>query len=313
MATFTYTKPTVGGSEDTWGTTLNANWDALGTFLGSLDSAELAVLDGITSSTAELNLLDGVTVTLADITSTAAELNLLDGVTATTAEINYLSGVTGAIQTQIDNIPTAVELTQAQVEDDTSTVFGQVSGERLGQSVTANLDAFATGAPGAPRILGKALAAPADVPTITVSAADTVVRVGSAALGLGYVAGTTSTTGLLVVGATFTVSQAYSGSLRFYATQTSQYTGGGSGSSTSSMYLRKNGVTISSVFTVSGNLTGSGTADRSFDSAVASGDVFEWVHSNSGVGISRISDVEIGGSDLYVAALPMIKASESPF
>jgi len=317
MATFTYTNPTVGGSQDTWGTTLNANWDALGTFLGSLDSAELAVLDGITSTTAELNLLDGVTVTLADVTSTAAELNLLDGVTATTAEINYLSGVTGAIQTQLDNIPTAVELTQVQVEDDTSTVFGQVSGERLNQSVNANLDAFATGATGAPRILGKALAAPADVPTITVSAADTVVRAGSAALGLGYVAGTTSTTGsTYVVGATFTVSQAYSGSLRFYATQTSQYTGSSeSGSSTSSMYLRKNGVTISSVFTLSSG-TGSGStanATRSFDSAIASGDVFEWMHENSGVGISKISDVEIGGSDLYVAALPMIKASESPF
>lgn len=157
MTAFTYTKPTVGGSEDTWGTTLNANWDALGAFLGSLDSAELAVLDGITSTTAELNLLDGVTVTLADITSTAAELNLLDGVTATTAEINYLSGVTGAIQTQIDNIPQPPELTQVQVEDDTSTVFGQVSGERLGQALNASLDALATGATGAPRIALKAL------------------------------------------------------------------------------------------------------------------------------------------------------------
>jgi hypothetical protein len=60
MAAFTYTKPTVGGSEDTWGTTLNANWDALGTFLGALDSTELAVLDGITATTAELNSLDGI-------------------------------------------------------------------------------------------------------------------------------------------------------------------------------------------------------------------------------------------------------------
>ena len=209
------------------------------------------------------------------------------------------------------------ELTQVQVEDDTSTVFGQVSGQRLAQAVNANLDTFATGGTGAPRILGRALAAPADVPTITVSAADTVVRAGSAALGLGYVEGTTSTTGsTYVVGATFTVSQAYSGSLRFYATQTSQYTGGSeSGSATSSMYLRKNGVTISSVFTLSsGTGPGStGTAARSFDSAIASGDVFEWMHSNSGFGVSRISDVEIGGSDLYVAATPMIKASESPF
>jgi len=134
MATFSYTKPTVGGSEDTWGDTLNANWDAIGTFLGSLDSTELAVLDGITASTAELNLLDGVTVTLSDITATAAELNLLDGVTASTAEINYLDGVTSSIQTQIDNIPQPPELTQVQVEDDTSTVFGQVSGQRLAQA-----------------------------------------------------------------------------------------------------------------------------------------------------------------------------------
>ena len=86
MTTFTYTKPTIGGSEDTWGDTLNANWDAIAAFIGPLDSTELAVLDGITASTAELNLLDGVT--------------------ATTAEINYLSGVTSAVQGQIDNIVT---------------------------------------------------------------------------------------------------------------------------------------------------------------------------------------------------------------
>ena len=138
MATFTYTKPTVGGSEDTWGDTLNANWDAVAAFIGSLDSAELAVLDGITASTAELNLLDGVTVTLADITATAAELNLLDGVTATTAEINYLSGVTSAIQDQIDTKAPDNELTQVEVEDDTSTVFGQVSGQRLAQAFNAS-------------------------------------------------------------------------------------------------------------------------------------------------------------------------------
>ena len=237
--------------------------------------------------------------------------------TVDATEVSYLNGVTSSIQTQFDNISQPPELTQVQVEDDTSTVFGQVSGERLAQANSAGLSDLAAGAVGAPRILGKALAGPADVPTITVSAADTVVRAGSAALGLGYVGGTETTTGsTYVVGATFTVSQAYSGSLRFYATQTSQYTGSSeSGSTTSRMYLRKNGVTISSVFTLSSG-TGSGStanATRSFDSAVASGDVFEWMHSNSGVGTSRISDVEIGGSDLYVAALPMIKASESPF
>jgi len=87
MAAFTYTAPTVGGSADTWGATLNTNWSNLSTFLGSLDSAELAVLDGITADTAELNLLDGVT-------ATTAELNILAGVTADASEINILHDVT---------------------------------------------------------------------------------------------------------------------------------------------------------------------------------------------------------------------------
>ena len=100
MAAFTYTAPTVGGSENTWGTTLNQNWADLSTFLGSLDSADLAVLDGLTASTAELNILDGVTASTAElnildgVTASTAELNILDGVTATAAELNILHDVT---------------------------------------------------------------------------------------------------------------------------------------------------------------------------------------------------------------------------
>jgi hypothetical protein len=114
-------------------------------------TAELNILTGVTATTAELNLLDGVTLVLADVTATAAELNildgvtastaelnLLDGVTATTEEINYLSGVTSTIQTQLNAKAPDNELTQLEVEDDTSTVFGQVSGERLAQAVVAN-------------------------------------------------------------------------------------------------------------------------------------------------------------------------------
>ena len=84
MATVNYswTLPTVGGSEDTWGTTLNTLWTDLDTLLGGTNATEFAILDGATVSTAELNLLDGVT--------------------ATTAEINYVDGVTSNIQTQID-------------------------------------------------------------------------------------------------------------------------------------------------------------------------------------------------------------------
>jgi hypothetical protein len=74
MASFTYTAPVVGGSESTWGTTLNQNWADLSTFLGSLDSAELAVLDGLTASTAELNYVDGVTSAIQTQLGTKAPL-----------------------------------------------------------------------------------------------------------------------------------------------------------------------------------------------------------------------------------------------
>lgn len=102
MATTNYSwnLPIVGGSEDTWGTDLNANWTALDTLLGGTNATEFAILDGATVSTAELNLLDGVTWTLTDynaLTATATELNLLDGVTALTGADNVL--VTGTAGT----------------------------------------------------------------------------------------------------------------------------------------------------------------------------------------------------------------------
>ena len=91
MTAFTYATPTVGGSEDTWGTTLNANWTALGAFIGSLDSTELAVLDGITATTAELNYVDGVTSPLqAQINAKAA---------STAASIATSINLTGAAST----------------------------------------------------------------------------------------------------------------------------------------------------------------------------------------------------------------------
>ena len=103
MATTNYSwvLPTVGGSEDSWGTELNTVLTAIDTLLGGTNATEFAILDGATVSTAELNLLDGVT-------ATTAELNTLDGITATVTELNYVDGVTSAIQTQLDaKAPTA--------------------------------------------------------------------------------------------------------------------------------------------------------------------------------------------------------------
>lgn len=88
--TISITKPTVGGSENTWGATVNTALDDV-----------VDVLNGNTASTPDLTAgswkVGGVAVT-----STAAELNILDGVTATTTQLNYVDGVTSNIQTQID-------------------------------------------------------------------------------------------------------------------------------------------------------------------------------------------------------------------
>lgn len=79
-----WSKPTVGGSEDTWGATINTTLDAIDTLVGPITAAEIAKLDGLTSSTAELNKLTGAT--------------------STTAELNFVTGVTSSIQTQFNTI-----------------------------------------------------------------------------------------------------------------------------------------------------------------------------------------------------------------
>jgi len=76
---YSFVKPEVGASEDTWGGKLNTNWDDLDTLLGGVDATEFAILNGATVTTAELNILYGVT-------ATAAELNYVDITTLGTSE-----------------------------------------------------------------------------------------------------------------------------------------------------------------------------------------------------------------------------------
>lgn len=77
------TKPTVGGSEDTWGATVNTGLDTI-----------VDALNG-TSGTVAPNLS----------TLTVGGVN----VTATATELSYSAGVTSAIQAQIDTKQTQID------------------------------------------------------------------------------------------------------------------------------------------------------------------------------------------------------------
>ena len=99
--TVSITKPTIGGSENTWGTTNNQALDDI-----------VAVLNGTTASTPNLTA-GSFKVSGTAVTSVAADLNILSGAAAagvTATEFGHLNGVTSAIQTQLDAIsvpPTA--------------------------------------------------------------------------------------------------------------------------------------------------------------------------------------------------------------
>jgi hypothetical protein len=86
----TLTKPTVGGSDGTWGTTINNTLDAVANYL----DGDSEITPDLTSGSWKIS---GTAVT-----ATAAQINLLSSLTATATELNYTDGVTSSIQTQLD-------------------------------------------------------------------------------------------------------------------------------------------------------------------------------------------------------------------
>lgn len=80
---YSFNKPTINGSENTWGSDLNGNWD-------SVDS-----------------ILYGGTAIQPNLVAGAWQVGGV-AVTSTAAELNYVSGVTSGIQAQINTkAPTA--------------------------------------------------------------------------------------------------------------------------------------------------------------------------------------------------------------
>ena len=82
------TKPTVGGSEDTWGTTVNTGLDAI-----------VSEINNNADGTNQISPNIGGTVVTAD----GAEINKLDGLSTTAAELGALAG-TGVTVTNVTNL-----------------------------------------------------------------------------------------------------------------------------------------------------------------------------------------------------------------
>jgi len=115
---------------------------------GTLTSAELDILDGVTASTSEINILAG-------LTSTTAELNKLDGYTGSVTELNYLKslydtgvtsteydyldGVTSNIQTQLNSKLTAETTTSIQITNSGGDPRNVVYTDEEGNDTTLDL------------------------------------------------------------------------------------------------------------------------------------------------------------------------------
>lgn len=151
--------PVEGADDDVWGGFLNANWTALDTRLfsgtiGADTTGNAATATSATSATSATLAADATKLETARTLTIGGTGKTFDGsanVTWTLGEV----GVTLASQVEAeagtDNTkfmtplrtaeaiaalaPAPAELSEAQATDDISTVFGQVSGQRLSQAV----------------------------------------------------------------------------------------------------------------------------------------------------------------------------------
>jgi microcystin-dependent protein len=146
MAAFTYTAPTVGGSSDTWGTTLNTNWSNLSTFLGSLDSAELATLDGVDTSGTGFGFVPqgGIIMWSGSVASIPSGWHLCNGSNSTPdLRDRFVVGAGSTYAPDDTGGADSVTLTEAQMPSHTHSFSGTTSTK----SLTGNINFGGNGIP----------------------------------------------------------------------------------------------------------------------------------------------------------------------
>ena len=113
------TKPTVGGSEDTWGATINT---ALDTIVDAANGTSGTIAPDLST----------LTINGTDVSADAGELNILDGATVTTDELNVLDGDTAATSTTVAGADRVVlndngTMKQVAMTDINTYISGQAS------------------------------------------------------------------------------------------------------------------------------------------------------------------------------------------
>ena len=162
--------------------------------------------------------------------------------------------------------------------------------------------AITEGAASAPRIVGKAATKFADMPVLTVSAADTQNIIYGVTSTLGTTA-TTSTSYVTARTITFDAVAKHTGTARFKASHRTT----GSFGNTSSLRLLKNGSSVATWTTTSTSFV-----TRSVDVSFTSGDTFVWQHLTSSSSQTSYvsSSTYITANKAYIAIPLYIDSSE---